>query len=127
MMHGIAQDFVRYVMHVQVVAAAAQAERRRSQNVQTYSAPTTPIRVGRRGMQAAALAGGADDDERRWRRAGRSRGGWPAAARPPAMTAGRQGRVGEDAAQRACPCGSGKKFKLCHGGRRARCMTSPTT
>ena len=40
MMHGIAQDFVRYVMHVQVVQQPAGERRPAVQNVQTHSSET---------------------------------------------------------------------------------------
>ena len=149
MMKGIAQDFVRYVMHVQVVqqqqpaapAAAPPAET-------TAAAPTTappaaqapaaapsapaPARPApaRRAVTAPTVqnlqtsssdtvqpsafrdaAGGAVG-----RSAGKS-GGRQAAARPQAT---KQETVVKDEWSKTprnapCPCGSGKKFKLCHG------------
>ena len=53
MMHGIAQDFVRYVMHVQVVQQD-QAPAAVVQNVQTHSAEDVP--QGATAMQQAAVA-----------------------------------------------------------------------
>ena len=94
MMSGIADDFVKYIMHVQVaVEPAPQAQ---ITNVQ-YSAPEDPVQ----GTPAIVSA--------------------PAAAGAPPRT--------EDVVQQPvvksewdktprnapCPCGSGKKFKLCHG------------
>ena len=92
LMKGIAQDFVRYVMHVQVIRNDAPAPT--VQNVQqTSSDDVQPDgfvgrRAGRRGV-------GRD----------RSRRSPPPAAAPGAGQAAddRQGRVVEDAAQRAVP------------------------
>src|SRR4051812_26284964 len=52
MMHGIAQDFVRYVMHVQVVQQPTAAPEPVVQNVQTHSADDGP--QGATAMQQAA-------------------------------------------------------------------------
>jgi preprotein translocase subunit SecA len=117
MMKGIAQDLVRYVMHVQVqVQAPADAAGRpavpsaggdeaRVQNVQ-YSAPEDPSsgsRVAATARQAAAGAGAAA----------------PAAAAAAGDTATMTPTVKSEwdktPRNAPCPCGSGKKFKLCHG------------
>jgi preprotein translocase subunit SecA len=106
MMTGIAQDFVKYVMHVQVVkdsdtqpgvGAAAAAP---VQNLQTSSSDD----VQSSGFDRAARAD---------------------AARSPATAAEtpepkKQETVVKDAFEKTprnapCPCGSGKKFKNCHG------------
>ena len=155
MMKGIAQDFVRYVMHVQVVqqqqpaapaaapaptaaapttgqpaaaeapaAAGAPAQARPAparpaparpavaaptvQNLQTSSSDT---------VQPSAFrdAAGADGAVARAARSGS--GGRQPAARPQAA---KQETVVKDEWSKTprnapCPCGSGKKFKLCHG------------
>ena len=96
MMHGIAQDFVRYVMHVQVVVSEQPA----GAGERPATCSTRPPRIrcqGATSMAAAAwppLADGAPTAERR-----RLRG----AAEPRADAAGRQERLGQDAAQRAVP------------------------
>ncbi len=99
MMVGIAQDFVRYVMHVQVVNEEQPAVQ--VQNITETSSDD----VSSDGFVSAALAGGDVD---------------------PAMLAS------EDDAPRKpvvndvndwsntprnapCPCGSGRKYKVCHG------------
>ena len=102
MMKGIAQDFVRYVMHVQVVAEEAPAPR--VQNLQETSSDS----VQADGFVEAARASGDVD---------------------PALVA--QLQAANEPAQRPvvkdandwsntprnnpCPCGSGRKYKQCHG------------
>ena len=125
MMTGIAQDFVKYVMHVQVV-----------QNQQAGSAPTAPA------VQNVQTSS-SDDDDARWfrpRRSGRrgrgraARGGAAAAADREAADH-RQGRLLEDAAQRAVPVRVGQEVQAVprrhlnrRGGRAHRsCVTSPRT
>ena len=94
MMSGIADDFVKYIMHVQV--AVEPTPQSQITNVQ-YSAPEDPV------QGAPGLA-------------------------PPAGPVGPQTRPEEVVQQPVvksewdktprnapCPCGSGKKFKLCHG------------
>jgi preprotein translocase subunit SecA len=95
MMKGIAQDFVKYVMHVQVVRNDAPAPT--VQNVQQTSSDNQP----RSGGFAAAAAG---DDS----------------AAAPAPAPAKQQTVVKDEWSKTprnapCPCGSGKKFKMCHG------------
>jgi preprotein translocase subunit SecA len=106
MMKGIAQDFVRYVMHVQVVRQEAPAPQ--VQNVQQTSSESTAASTG---FAAAASAGPVDGDD-----------STPAPTPAPAAT--KQRTVVNDAWAKTprnapCPCGSGKKFKLCHGAANA--------
>ncbi len=113
MMKGVAQDLVRYVMHVQVTVDQAQAapaigtdfspttsdteesalsvggEEPRVQNLQ-YSAPEE-------GGAGGAMAETASADQ-------------PAAARP--VVKSDWDKTPRNA---PCPCGSGRKFKMCHG------------
>ena len=103
MMTGIAQDFVKYVMHVQVVQnTEAPAAAPAVQNVQTSSSDDDD-------------AGGFD----RAARAAVAEGELPAEALPPQQTAKQQTIVKDDFSKTPrnapCPCGSGKKFKQCHG------------
>ena len=98
MMKGIAQDFVKYVMHVQVVRRDEPTQV--VQNLRTTSsdnAPAAPLG----GMAAAALESGQSSP-----------------ARPAEST--KQQTVVKDEWSKTprnapCPCGSGKKFKMCHG------------
>jgi preprotein translocase subunit SecA len=101
LMHGIAQDFVRYVMHVEVVEE--QPETMQVQNI-TYTAPDESVPSG----MAAAAVGMVDEE------------GDPVAdtvnepepepMKPIVKT--EQEKVGRND---PCYCNSGKKFKNCHG------------
>jgi preprotein translocase subunit SecA len=105
MMHGIAQDFVKYVMHAQVTVAQQQpAEAAQVSNV-SYSAPEDPSTAGSNMRAAAALEAQAQ--------------GQPA---PPEQEEEEQVNVpvvksewDKTPRNAPCPCGSGKKFKMCHG------------
>ena len=106
MMDAIAEDFVKYVMHLEVVAEPEQA---RVLNVQ-YSAPEDPVQGSGGMIQAAQLqaaemgAGGVAldappefvEDE-------------PAVAQ---VVRGEHEKIGRND---PCWCGSGKKYKRCHG------------
>jgi preprotein translocase subunit SecA len=101
LMKGIAQDFVRYVMHVQVVRNEAPAPV--VQNVQQSSAEQSAS-----GFAAAAQAAAASGEVA------------PEIAASAAPVATKQQPVVNDEWAKTprnapCPCGSGKKFKLCHG------------
>jgi preprotein translocase subunit SecA len=95
MMHGIAQDFVRYVMHVQVVSQEQQAAPVPVQNVQ-YSAPDESAAGG------AVLGGPATADAAPVKEA-------------PTMQPVVKSEWEKTPRNAPCPCGSGKKYKLCHG------------
>jgi preprotein translocase subunit SecA len=102
MMHGISMDFVRYVMHVQVVTEAAEPE---VQNVQYTSFDD----VQTTGLQAAAASMAADgsiDAESM---------PTPADEPQPMQPLIKDGQFDKVGRNDICPCGSGKKFKLCHG------------
>jgi preprotein translocase subunit SecA len=100
MMKGIAQDFVKYVMHVQVVRQEAPAPV--VQNVQQSSSDDQP-QAG--GFEQAARAAAGELD--------------PAAEAPSAAPSKPQTVVNDEWSKTPrnapCPCGSGKKFKMCHG------------
>jgi preprotein translocase subunit SecA len=117
MMQGIAQDLVKYVMHVQVqvqpsaqqgggapgaAAPAVGGEEPRVQNVQ-YSSPDDAAAGGGSiaGAAAPAAAGGAAPPGR--------------ASEPDTMTPTVRSEWDKTPRNAPCPCGSGKKFKLCHG------------
>jgi preprotein translocase subunit SecA len=103
-MHGIAQDFVRYVMHVQVVQQE-QAPAPVVQNVQTHSADDSP--QGAIAMQQTAVSAVAVSED----------GEAPAPAAEPAATMKPVVKSEWEKTPRnaPCPCGSGKKYKMCHG------------
>jgi preprotein translocase subunit SecA len=108
MMKGIAQDLVRYVMHVQVqVQEPAAAEESKVQNVQ-YSSPDE---VTGGGMAAAARTVAPDGAPV----ATGAAGGAVATAPPATMTPVVKSEWDKTPRNAPCPCGSGKKFKLCHG------------
>ncbi len=105
MMHGIAQDFVKYVMHAQVTVTQQPAEASPAATNMTFSGPDDPSSGG--GSMAAA------------------------AARVPVVEQGEAPPQPEEEQVNVpvvksewdktprnapCPCGSGKKFKMCHGG-----------
>jgi preprotein translocase subunit SecA len=99
MMIGIAQDFVRYVMHVQVVNEEQSAVQVRNLT------ETSSDDVSTDGFVAAAIAGGDVDP----------------ALLPSEDDAPRKPVVNDvndwsnTPRNAACPCGSGRKYKVCHG------------
>jgi preprotein translocase subunit SecA len=100
MMTGIAQDFVRYVMHVQVVNEDQPAVTVENLTETSYEDVTEDA------FHAAALAGGdidpallASNDEEEVRK-------------PIVKDANDWANTPRNA---ACPCGSGRKYKVCHG------------
>jgi preprotein translocase subunit SecA len=108
MMGGIDDDFVRYVMHVQVAVQQPEQQPAQAEQIRDvqYSAADDPVQ-GSRGIARAASGD---------------------AGAPPAATDAPQGATEPELQQPTvksewdktprnapCPCGSGKKFKLCHG------------
>ena len=107
LMQRIRRDFVRMITHIEVVTPdTGQAATR---NV-TYTGPTDPSEAPSALAQAAAAAAGVPV-------AGSKPAAAPSAARKPAAgTATMVRSAAEKTGRNApCPCGSGKKFKLCHG------------
>jgi preprotein translocase subunit SecA len=103
MMKGIAQDFVKYVMHVQVVRNEAPAPV--VQNVLQTSSDNVLASGFTQAARAAMAAGELSPDAA------------PEAAAPAPV---KQQTVVKDEWSKTprnnpCPCGSGKKFKMCHG------------
>ncbi len=106
MMTAIAQDFVKYVMNVQVVqnqVPAVSGDAPAVQNMQTSSSDDADIG----GFDQAARAAVAE-------------GSLPPEAMPAQPTVSKQQTVVKDDFEKTprnapCPCGSGKKFKQCHG------------
>ena len=108
MMKGIAQDFVRYVMHVQVV----QEDPGRGAGPERED-----LLLRRRGRQRGGRHAGRRARRRRRGRRGRRRSPAAAAAaqEAPAMKPVVKDEMSKTPRNAPCPCGSGKKFKLCHG------------
>ena len=104
MMTGIAQDFIKYVMHVQVVQNQPQQEAvSEVQNVQTSSSDDVETSGFDQAARAAVAEGELAPD-----------------AVPAQATSTKQKTVVKDDFSKTprnapCPCGSGKKFKQCHG------------
>jgi preprotein translocase subunit SecA len=96
MMTSIALDFVKYIMHVQI---AVQRPEEDEQNIVGLSAdksdasPGTPVRA----IPEASASAPVKADE-------------PAVRAPIVKT--ELEKVGRN---EPCPCGSGRKFKQCHG------------
>ena len=99
MMVGIAQDFVRYVMHVQVVNEDQPTTR--VQNIVETSSDDSDVD----GFTAAALASGEIDPEL-------LRPAEEPVQKPIVKDASDWSNTPRNA---PCPCGSGRKYKVCHG------------
>ncbi len=83
LMKGIAQDFVKYVMHVQIVSdSSATAALSNIQQTSDENVDDQPSQVAKSGASSGVF--GAPD----WSKTPRNS---------------------------SCPCGSGKKYKMCHG------------
>ena len=89
MMDSIAEDFVRYVMHVQLAERPA-TDTQRLEGVSADKEEQAPGSQQRRAQPAAAQ---------------------PPASRAPVVKSDLE-KVGRN---QPCPCGSGKKYKMCHG------------
>ncbi len=106
MMKGIAQDFVKYVMHVQVVRK--EEPKPVVQNVQLNSSEFAAAGGIAAAARAAAAAGDTDVQQAQAAAAAKQ----PAAAKPQTVVKDEWSKTPRNA---PCPCGSGKKFKMCHG------------
>ncbi len=107
MVHAISQDFVKYVMHAQVTVTAPDAEPALT-NMQ-YSAPDDPSSAG----SSLQRAWEATSPEERELAAGG--GGVAAPPEPEVNTPVVKSEWDKTPRNAPCPCGSGKKFKMCHG------------
>jgi preprotein translocase subunit SecA len=112
LMKGIAQDFVRYVMHVQVVKNETPAPQ--VQNLQESSADDDTSS----GFARAAAGEPGELTPASAAATARALGGARSAVAP-ATPAKQEPMVRDDWSKTPrnapCPCGSGKKFKQCHG------------
>ena len=103
MMRAVANDFVTYVMHAQVTIAERPAEEPKVADL-SYTAPVDPSEAGS-SMQAAARAQAIAEG-----------GPVPVEAVEEMVNTPIVKDEWEKTPRNApCPCGSGKKFKLCHG------------
>ncbi|WP_208029218.1 preprotein translocase subunit SecA [Rhabdothermincola sediminis] len=103
MMQSIAQDFVKYVMHAQVSVAQQPQAEPAVRDVQ-YSAPSDPSEAGSNlaaAARAQALAEGGEPP--------------PEAVQEVTQQPVVKSEWDKTPRNAPCPCGSGKKFKLCHG------------
>jgi uncharacterized protein YecA (UPF0149 family) len=115
LMAGIDDDYVKIVMHAQVqVLQQSPVDEGAELAGAQYQAPDDPVQ-GTSGMQRALAAGPAPGEEVVFAPE------QPAASPVAAAVAEVEKPVVRDSAfERAgrndpCPCGSGKKFKFCHG------------
>jgi preprotein translocase subunit SecA len=107
MMQAIARDFVKYVMHAEVTLTEQAPSETELQDVR-YSAPTDPSETGGN-MAAAARAQAALEG-------GNGQAAAPVEPEEPLVnTPVVKSDFEKTGRNEPCPCGSGKKFKLCHG------------
>ena len=104
MIDAISDDFVRYVMHLEVVVEDAPPE---VVNVQ-LSGPDDPSSSGSAGVKQAAAREAAAGGEV-------GEGGAVAVDDTPVVAQVVRGEHEKIGRNQPCYCGSGKKFKLCHG------------
>jgi preprotein translocase subunit SecA len=104
MMRNIARDEVKFVMHVQVVVED-EAEKAAPEKLVT-SGPADPSESGSSRMKAAAAAQAQVEAEE---------GPPPEAVEEATQAPVVKSEWDKTPRNAPCPCGSGKKFKLCHG------------
>jgi len=112
LMHGVAQDFVRYIMRVQVTTQQPEQQAPAVQNVRT-SAPAEAD--GESGMRAAAGAQAARQGGAPQAGPGTPTRAAAATAAPEVNTPVVKSEWDKTPRNAPCPCGSGKKYKMCHG------------
>jgi len=102
-MQAVAQDFVKYVMHAQIALADQPVQEASIGNVE-YTAPTDPSETSNSMAAAARVQAAAEGIEA------------PPPIDQPVVNAPVVKSDWDKTPRNApCPCGSGKKFKLCHG------------
>jgi len=99
MMAGIAQDFVTYLMRIQVTIEHPENRPEPALRDVEYSAAEDPVQ-GSSGLARAA---------------GPEGGGAPLPAPEPVNEPTVKSEWDKTGRNEPCPCGSGKKYKLCHG------------
>jgi preprotein translocase subunit SecA len=108
MMQSIAQDFVKYVMHAQISVAEQPADEVDLSGF-SYTAPVDPSEASDN-FTAAAAAEAADAAN-----GGNGGGAAMPAAEPEPMQPVVKTEWEKTPRNAPCPCGSGKKYKQCHG------------
>ena len=104
MMQAVAQDFVKYILHAQVAVAEQEAQEAELGNVQ-YTAPSDPSEAPSTMAAAARAQAQLEGAEAA-----------PEVVEEPVAQAPVVKSEWDKTPRNApCPCGSGKKFKLCHG------------
>ena len=106
MMDTIAMDFVRYVMHVQL-AERAPTDTQRLVGVTANKSEAASAALVGAGVSASQPAPAAAASS------GAARA--PAPNRPPNRVPVVKSELEKVGRNQPCPCGSGKKFKMCHG------------
>jgi preprotein translocase subunit SecA len=104
MMHGIAQDFVKYVMHAQVTVTQQPAEASPAATNMTFSGPDDPSSGGGSMAAAAAHVPVVEQGEAP-----------PQPEEEQVNVPVVKSEWDKTPRNAPCPCGSGKKFKMCHG------------
>ena len=106
MMDSIALDFVRYVMHVQLAERAPDDAQR-----------LVGVTAGKSEPEPRALAGAGAPASRP--AAAAASGSGPGRVAAPARPASRvpvvKSELEKVGRNQPCPCGSGRKYKMCHG------------
>jgi preprotein translocase subunit SecA len=102
-MRNLARDEVKFVMHVQVVVEDKQTEQPEKM---VTSGPADPSESGSSRMKAAAAAQAQVEAEE---------GPPPEAVEEASQAPVVKSEWDKTPRNAPCPCGSGKKFKLCHG------------
>jgi len=124
MMQGIAQDFVRYVMHVQVVRNDASATAPVSnvlesapddQSASGFQTAAAPVVGEAPAAPASAPSPTAIPQAARTGGGTRQRTVAGQGARPAKQETIVKDEWSKTPRNAPCPCGSGKKFKMCHG------------
>ena len=106
---GINEDFLRTIMHVQVVKQPAQSA---PTDKVSYSAPSEQSIFGGAAQAAAVSAGPSGPSPQAIAAAGMSAGG---GAVDRTVVKDKEDPYANVGRNDPCPCGSGKKYKKCHG------------
>ncbi len=106
---GINEDFLRTIMHVQVVKQPAQSA---PTDKVSYSAPSEQSIFGGAAQAAAVSAGPSGPSPQAITAAGASAGG---GAVDRTVVKDKEDPYANVGRNDPCPCGSGKKYKKCHG------------
>jgi preprotein translocase subunit SecA len=110
---GINEDFLRTIMHIQVVAQAPEPVAEEAPKGVSYSAPSEQsIFTG--AVEAASQAGVTGPSPEAIEAAGRAAGGTERRAAA-TVVKDKDDPYADVGRNDPCPCGSGKKYKKCHG------------